>query len=166
MVVQNNAPNVSTSPPNITTAKPAPTKEPSANSLSQQIRSLNEVVLRLATRKKGSNDDAEYTSPLELKEDLPDKTKSFPACQVPFFRRSADSNFTSWLFQIEAFFQFCAIPERNRVTTLTCRIHHIHFEEIQPYMDRVYPAFVKELRQIFKSPDLTQVRLLQLSNVY
>lgn len=91
-----NAPNSSTNPPNAAIKKlPASDKELSDDKLSQQIQSLNEVRLCLASLKKDSEDEAKYPSPLRPDEELLDKMKSFLACPVPIFLRFADSNFNS-----------------------------------------------------------------------
>ena len=131
---------------------PAPTVPASVESTEiAQLRaqmSAMQKKLKKKSKKHDSESDSDDDMPsLSVDGDgaMADRMKSFPNCPVPIFKRAPDANISSWIFQMEAYFLSCGIPERFRVMTMVCRIHSSHFEEIAPYTDKAYEYFKREL---------------------
>ena len=91
--------------------------------------------------------------------------KNYPNCPIPPYKRGADADIDAWIFQMETYFVASMIPEAARVSIMACRIHLQHFNEVKPHTQKAYPYFRKALREIFRNPDMTQARLMELAEV-
>ena len=48
---------------------------------------------------------------------------------------------------------------------MVCRIDGEHFQEVMPHAEKAYPYFIQSIRKIFRNPDMTQAKLMELSEV-
>ena len=83
-------------------------------------------------------------------------------CNVQKYKRAGYLDIKSWVWQMENYFQFARVPQKQWVHGMIANMHPQHFLEVKSLRHLSYPVFRAKLLAIFKEPNLEQALMNEL----